>query len=95
MKRHNNHRRKFSSFDAQLRIIRNRGFNPIAVSQLYCEDTFVFNTDEEAEAAYQLLEVTDKQIDGWWYGYKSFIAAVHKYECELPTSKVKIFWLNG
>lgn len=51
-----NHGQSLSDFEESMDKIRNAGFNPIAVSQLYLEDTFVFETNEEASNAYKKLE---------------------------------------
>lgn len=92
--------RKLSSYSRDLRIIRKHGFNPIAVAQIYLEETFVFKTKKEALEAYHLLE-RDKdekwigKVVGWWYSKKDFLAEVKSYETAPPTdSKVKIFWLE-
>ena len=95
-----NYDRPLSDFDQQLLLIRNAGFKPIAVSQIYFEDTFVFKTSEEAEKAYRMFERDTKEqlirkVVGWWYGEKDFIKEVEKYEQENDGySKVLVYWLN-
>lgn len=92
-----NHKNTLSDFEESLDKIRKEGFNPIAVSQLYLEYTFVFETDEEATNAYMKLE-RDKEgnwigeVVGWWHGKEDFIKEVEKYENEYK-SKVLIYWL--
>jgi len=92
-----NHDRPLSDFEQQLLIIRDAGFKPIAVSQIYFEDTFVFKTKEEAENAYRMLERdTNKKwigkVVGWWHGEEDFKSEVEKYERN-DGSKVLVHWL--
>lgn len=90
-----NHDKSIKNFEKEIEIIKNAGFNPIAVSQLYLEDVFVFKTSEEATKAYDLLEdIDDYKIIGWWYGEYNFLKEVMEYE-NWDGSKVLIHWLNG
>jgi hypothetical protein len=92
-----NHYTELSEFDDDLKILREHGYSPIAVSQLYFEFTFVFNTKEEATRAYRQFE-RDKdecwigEIASWWYSKKDFLKKVEKYESD-KEYKVKIYWL--
>lgn len=94
-----NHDRPLSDFDQQLLLILEAGFKPIAVSQIYFEDTFVFKTTEEAEKAYRILERdANEQWIGkvvcWWHGEQDFKEEVEKYERENDGyCKVLIYWL--
>lgn len=96
-----NTERKLSSYSRDLRVIRKHGFRPIAVAQMYFEETFVFKTKKEALEAYHLLE-RDKdekwigKVVGCWYSKKDFLAEVKSYETTPPAeSKVQIFWLDN
>ena len=51
-----NHNRPLESFQKELKIIKENGFYPIAVTQMYFEDVYVFETSEEAKSAYEYLE---------------------------------------
>ena len=86
-----NHDRPLSSFEDSLEIIRSSGFKPIAVTQMMFEDTFVFETDKESTEAYNLLEVKDETVVGWWYGREDFLEEVRDYEKD--GVKVLIYWL--
>lgn len=92
-----NHDRPLSSFQKDIGLLRKAGFKPIAVSQMYLEDVFVFKTDKEAHAAYKLFEDDNNyQIIGWWYGEKAFIKEVALYEKENNGyAKVMIHWLEN
>lgn len=92
-----NHDRPLSDFEEQIDIIKTNGFNPIAVTQMFMEDTFVFKTEDEAQKAYRLLERDENEkwigkVVGWWYGKRRFSATVHDYEKEMDF-KVLIYWL--
>lgn len=89
-----NHDRPLSDFENQLDILRSHGYNPIAVTQMYFEDTFVFNTLEESENAYQELEIHKELITGWFYEEDDFIREINLYESQEDASKVLIYWLN-
>ena len=95
-----NHDRPLSDFKRQISLITNGGFKLIAVSQMYFEDTFVFETQEEADRAYKTFEdcgvkkLSQKAV-GWWYGKEDFIKEVETYETDNNGySKVLIHWLD-
>ena len=87
-----NHSRELSEFQKSINVIKEFGFKPIAVSQMYFEDTFVFETDTEALLAFELLKEKLGEIVGWWYGKKRFLYEVEQYEMENET-KVLIHYL--
>lgn len=91
-----NHDREVEDFQEDLEVIREEGFNPIAVTQMYFEETFVFETPEEANRAFQKLEANgNSRVIGWWYGKEDFLHEVDIYEKENEGySKVRIHWLN-
>lgn len=45
-----------------LETIRKKGFNPIGITVMLCEETIVFATKEETEAA-----ASEFMPEGWWY----------------------------
>ena len=87
-----NHNRELDSFTEQIEIIKNAGFKPIGVSQMYFEDTFIFETNKEAKEAYNKLELNNL-VSGYWYGKDDFNKEVLDYENNDGYSKVKIYWL--
>ena len=88
-----NHTRPLLDFEKQLKIIVDHGFKPIGVSQIMFEDTFVFETPEEAVEAANTLEFGAMTVlQGWWYGREHYEEAVKLYENENNT-KVKTYWL--
>lgn len=87
-----NHNRPSSDFLADIDMLKSYGYNPIAVTQMMLEDTFVFETDEEAESAYQRFEAYVNRISGWWYGKNEFLEAVKEYQKENDV-QVLVYWL--
>ena len=87
-----NHDKELSDSQAAIDIIRHHGFEPIAVTQMYFEEVFVFKIDSEAQMAYELLEVQLEEVTGWWYEKEEFMSEVEQYEKN--GSMVKVFWLQ-
>ena len=85
-----NHNRTLESFSDDIQKIKANGYNPIAVTQLYCEESFVFETVTEAKEAYRTV---GNEGDGWWYGKDEFIKSVENYEQQYTDTKVLIYWL--
>jgi len=87
-----NHNKKLHYFQSSIDIIKNNEFEPIAVTQLNFYDAYVFNTDIEAQMAYELLEVGLEKVFAWWYSKEKFIDIVEEYEKQNGCI-VKVFWL--
>jgi hypothetical protein len=92
-----NHRTPLEYYQEALAKLLDMGFKPIGVSQMECEDVFIFETPEEAIRAYHLFERDQSEkwigeISGWWYGKSAFEEAVKQYEAEWGT-KVLTYWL--
>src|SRR5574343_170247 len=61
----------------QIEVIKSKGFNPIGYTTMLCEETYVFETDEEAQLAFEFFENNSENLDkyeicGWWYGIDRF-----------------------
>lgn len=84
-----NHYRPLSDFDFDK--VQSKGFKPIGVSQLYFEDVYIFETDEEAKEAFSELEINGS-LCAYWYSKDEFLTEVSKYE-KTNNSKVLIHWL--
>jgi hypothetical protein len=78
------------SFSEFIKKIRDNGHNPIAVTQWYCEETFIFETPNAAEAAYKAF---GEEGFGWWFGKDEFMRLVEEYEFVYPDTKILIYWL--
>ena len=82
-----NHNRPLSDFKNDIDKLKANGYKLIAVSQMYFEDTFVFETKDEAIKAYHQFERDEKnewigEIVGWWYSKEDFEKVVKEYETE-------------
>lgn len=83
-----------------LKILMDAGYNPIAITIMICEETFIFETEEEAIEAHKVFEMDPNPsiIQGFWYGEEKFHEAWKDYinegykdnESEAP----KVYWLN-
>lgn len=87
-----------TSFQAEIDIVRNAGFNLIGVTQFMFYTAFIFETHEEAMEAHAALENIDEPlVSGWWYGKEELPKAIHIYKESYPVNdrdfEVKIFWL--
>lgn len=81
----------------QLKYLRSKGYNPIGVSRMLCEDTFVFETEEETAKACQECDgakVGRKRLDGWWYNKEYGIRTIDEYE-ERFGWRPPIFWIDS
>ncbi len=75
-----------------LKKILDIGLKPIAVSTIFFEDVFAFETEEEAQQGYKTLEVdSSNKVTGWWYDRKGFVESVDRYGDD---RHIIIFWLN-
>lgn len=50
------------------------GFKPIAITTIICEETFIFKSEAEAEAAAKIF-----LPEGWWYGFGSWDKTREEY----------------
>lgn len=78
----------------QIELLKAAGYKPIAVATLMSEETFCFETEEEASNAFKQFEAdhTPSLIQGWWYGKEYFLSTVKEYE-ERNKYEVLITWL--
>jgi hypothetical protein len=75
-----------------LKLVRDAGFNPIAITCFACEISFCFKTEKETEEAYQKLQVSDESVDGWWYNEEKFLKYIKKEEDKF--GEMVVWWLN-
>jgi hypothetical protein len=83
-----NHISPLSRFKDTLQLLKDNGHNPIGVTVLMCEDTFIFNTQKEADAAYELMKP-----DGFFYTKEDILAYEPKYLKNSSSNKLLIYWL--
>ena len=72
-----------------LKLIRDHGYNPIGITTIICEETFIFETEEEASEAHNDLQVIHEVVDGWWYSKIGFEKAL-----ETLNEEPKVYWLK-
>lgn len=91
-----NHNKPLEYFEIDIQELKAAGYEPIAVSYIYCEEVFVFDTNETATKALHVFNESVNQCHyGWWYGKEEFLYAVANYEREYDDTKVKIHWLKS
>ena len=76
----------------EIDLIKSNGFKLIGVSMLYLENTFIFESDEEANNAFNFFEKENNLIQGWWYDRNSFLSIKQEYENKMKAN-INVFWL--
>lgn len=73
-----------------------RGFNPIGITTMLCEETFIFETEDEMKQAHQQCQVEEGVVDGWWYSRTEFYKARKEYVEKFYNGKESdaphVFW---
>lgn len=68
-----------NKFEVLRKMFKSCGFNFVAYApSIMFEYTYVFETEEEAEKAFNMFEVELEIFQGWWYGKEKFIDKVTK-----------------
>lgn len=83
------------SSSKSIQILKQFGFKPIAITVMMFEETFVFETEEEALIAHDEFENNPTHnivIQGWWYDREGFKKSVEKYIEKFQSIPV-IYWL--
>lgn len=83
-------------FIEPVNILRERGFNPIAITDINCIDTICFNTEKEAKMAYKELELNPEKrlISAYWYGKDHFLETIKSVENESTPYSHRVWWLD-
>ena len=81
-----------------LEVLKTHGYKPVAVTTMMCENTFVFETQDEADRAYLEFERHPKgeYISGWWHGKEDFLQNLEDYKKEFTLHlgyEPHIIWL--
>lgn len=50
-----------------IKLLKDGGFNPVAITHYYGEESFFFESEEEALEAYQKMEVETGEVVGWFH----------------------------
>lgn len=76
-----------------LRDMISKGFRPIAITVMMCEETFVFRGEKEAKDAWEIYK-----NEGWWYGLGGFINYRIDYVKDIYKGKIEdapiVYWLD-
>ena len=83
--------------------LRKAGFNPVGIGMMGLEDTFIFETDEEATRANHQFERAENgrwigEIEGWWYGREEAVKILAEYNemyDENDTYPTSFIWLDS
>ncbi|GJQ44113.1 MAG: hypothetical protein JETCAE03_36110 [Ignavibacteriaceae bacterium] len=68
------------------------GYNLIGFCEFCFENTFIFETAEEAAKAHQEFEKKNNTLVGWWYGKEDFQRSLDHFQqnyWEIP-----VIWFN-
>jgi hypothetical protein len=85
-----NHNRDLESFSKEIDIVDTFGFDLRYVTQMNGYDVYVFDTQEIANEAMNLLGFELSVMNGYWYGKLEFLNALKDYERSNPEFKVRI-----
>jgi len=77
-----------------LKMVREAGFNPIAITTMMAEETFIFKGEKEASEAWKKFKP-----EGWWYGLHDFWEEWDEYlkqmgEYDAEEADSHIHWLD-
>jgi len=76
-----------------LEKIKERGFKPIGITVMMCEETFIFKSEKEAAEAWRLFAP-----EGWWYGFDSWEKAHIEYLKDFYPNNEElgptVYWLD-
>jgi len=70
-----------------------QGYNLIGFCNFLLENTFIFETSEEAKRAFEEFEKNKKEIFGWWYGKSNFANVRLHYESKYE--EVVVIWFDN
>mgnify|MGYP000992158016 CR=1 FL=1 len=79
-----------------IQALKDAGFKPIAISKFICENTFIFETEEEAKKAHDEFEkrkIHPRVIQGWWYGREELKESLRNYKEKMGYTN-DVYWLT-
>jgi hypothetical protein len=78
-----------------IKLLRDHGHKPIGITNVMCEETFIFNSKEECDKAHWEMQVQERLVDGWWYSKEEFEKMLSTEPMfQQKNGKPKIYWLN-
>lgn len=76
-----------------LEEIKAKGFKPVGITTMICEETIILETEEEIEKAWEIFKP-----EGWWYTREQFEKAREDYVNDMydgdETKAPKVYWIN-
>lgn len=80
-------------YKADIELLKEHGHIPIAVSYFMFEKVYAFETEEEAQRAFEQFEKErPAQITGWWYGRDRFMKSLEDIKQRFDTPP-EVIWL--
>lgn len=74
-------------------IIKLAGFNLIGYTELvFFDDVFIFETQKEADDAYNFFEIKNKELFGFWYGKEKFLEV--KEHIDKNYINLFVYWIE-
>lgn len=72
-----------------VKLLKDAGYKPLAICSYYGEETFFFETAEEAKRAYKDMEVEKRLVCGWFHSVEEID------NLENPDgSKIEVRWIK-
>jgi hypothetical protein len=76
-----------------LEQIKAKGFNPVGITTMTCEETIIMETKEEIEKAWEIFKP-----EGWWYTREEFPKVREDYVIDMydgdENKAPKVYWIN-
>lgn len=72
-----------------IKLLKDAGYKPLAICSYYGEETFFFETEEEAKKAYEEMEENKGSVCGWFHSAED----IDKLE-QPDGSKIKVEWIE-
>ena|SRR5690606_16558381 len=72
-----------------IKLLKDAGYKPLAICSYYGEETFFFETAEEAKKAYEEMEENKGSVCGWFHSVED----IDKLE-NPDGSKIKVKWIE-
>jgi len=69
-----------------------QGYSLIGFCNFLLENTFIFETSDEAKKAFKEFEQDKKEIFGWWYGKSNFANVRLHYESKYD--EIVVIWFD-
>lgn len=72
-----------------IKLLKDNNHNPLAICSYYGEETFFFETAEEAKKAYEEMEENKRSVCGWFHSVDEIDKLEHP-----DGSKIEVEWVK-